>query len=192
MVRAFRKKYNSRQELTGKALIKDAKLIFDTHIAADAPQQVNLPAESTLACVKVFNDSFNFPKGINQWIFDSAYKASFDLMVNDTFSRFRLTKEGLFLLLHRRWRSALIFQARSSLNLSIKLIQRKAQRPPMLLLERSRFLRSFLLDFFSRYSPFPSPRASRYLLSNSFLSPLFAVASYFLLISYEYVLNVFW
>eukprot|EP01128_Nolandella_sp_AFSM9_P007039 TRINITY_DN375_c0_g1_i1.p1 TRINITY_DN375_c0_g1~~TRINITY_DN375_c0_g1_i1.p1 ORF type:complete len:388 (-),score=89.27 TRINITY_DN375_c0_g1_i1:119-1282(-) len=94
MVRAFRKKYNSREELQTQSLIKDAKLIYDTHIAEDAAEQVNLPAASTAACVQLFTDTFSYPKGINQFIFDSAYKASFDLMVSDTFSRFRLTPKG--------------------------------------------------------------------------------------------------
>lgn len=123
-VRGFRAKYNSKIELTGQRLVKDAKQIFDQYIAENgtlsfspdclrpcliqAPEQVNLPAESMATCVKVFTDSvpffpssccrsdrkFNFPKGINQHIFDQPYQVAFDLMVRDTFSRFRLTEIG--------------------------------------------------------------------------------------------------
>jgi len=46
----------------------------------------------------MFTDTFNFPRGINQWIFEEAYKASFELMVRDTFQRFRLSEVGKDLL----------------------------------------------------------------------------------------------
>jgi len=97
-VREFRKKYNSSAEIRAQRLITDSKALFDRFIAEKAPEQVNLPAEATDKCRKAFLDTFNYPKGINQWIFDEAYRASFDLMVRDTFQRFRLTPQGKLLL----------------------------------------------------------------------------------------------
>jgi len=93
-VRAFRRKYNSRTETRIASLIDEAKAIFQRFIAESATEQVNLPAEATAKPRKAFLDTFNFPKGINQWIFDDPFQASFDLMVRDTFQRFRLTPVG--------------------------------------------------------------------------------------------------
>jgi hypothetical protein len=97
-VRAFRKKYNTTVEIKTTELVQDAKMIFDKYISPQSQTQVNLPAEGTSECIKLFTDSFNFPHGINQFIFDEAYKASFELMVRDTFQRFRLSDVGKDLL----------------------------------------------------------------------------------------------
>lgn len=97
-VRRFRKKYNSTVEIRTTELVTEAKAIFDKFISPNAPHQVNLPAEATANCIKMFTDSFNFPRGINQFIFEDAYKASFELMVSDTFQRFRLSEIGRDLL----------------------------------------------------------------------------------------------
>jgi len=93
-VREFRKKYNSTVEIRTSELIADAKKVFEDFISDTGSRQVNLPAEVIQNLKKTFTDTFNFPRGINQWIFDEAYKASFDLMVRDTFSRFRVTPNG--------------------------------------------------------------------------------------------------
>jgi len=93
-VRDFRRKYNSPVEIRTGELIADAKKLFEDYVADSAPHQINLPAEVIAALKKMFTDTFNFPRGINQWIFDEAYRASFDLMVRDTFSRFRVTQTG--------------------------------------------------------------------------------------------------
>jgi hypothetical protein len=93
-VRDFRKKYNSSVEIRTTELIADAKKVFEDFVSDTGSRQVNLPAEVIQSLKKTFTDTFNFPRGINQWIFDDAYKASFDLMVRDTFSRFRVTPNG--------------------------------------------------------------------------------------------------
>jgi len=41
---------------------------------------------------------FSYPSGINQYIFEEPYKAAFELMVRDTFQRFRLSDTGKELL----------------------------------------------------------------------------------------------
>jgi len=97
-VRDFRKKYNTSVEIRTTELVQDAKKIFDKYISPQSQTQVNLPAEATSGCIKLFTDTFNYPHGINQFIFDDAYKASFELMVGDTFQRFRLSDVGKDLL----------------------------------------------------------------------------------------------
>lgn len=47
--------------------------IFEVYIGDNATLQVNLPAEATEKCKKAFLDTFNFPKDINQWIFDDVH-----------------------------------------------------------------------------------------------------------------------
>jgi len=93
-VREFRRKYNSSAEIKTTELVQDAKRIFETFILDAAPKQVNLPAEVKDNLKKIFLDAFNFPRGINQKVFNEAYRASFDLMVRDTFLRFRTTAQG--------------------------------------------------------------------------------------------------
>jgi len=93
-VREFRRHYNSSVEIRTTELVNDAKSIFETFVADSAPKQVNLPAEVIAGLKKIFLDTFNFPRGITQKVFNEAYRASFDLMVRDTFSRFRMTAQG--------------------------------------------------------------------------------------------------
>jgi len=93
-VRHFRKKFRSTQEITHESLIQEARGIFDRFIDDKGDEQVNLPAEATQVCTARFLDTFVYPKGINQWIFDQAYQASFDLMMRDTFQRFSQTQTG--------------------------------------------------------------------------------------------------
>jgi len=90
----FSKNYSSDKEITTTELIEDAKKIFNEFIAADSTYTVNLPAEITSELRRNFTDPFIFPNGINQWIFDKANKAVFNLMSRDTYRRFKLTSEG--------------------------------------------------------------------------------------------------
>eukprot|EP01125_Pyxidicula_operculata_P014099 TRINITY_DN4681_c0_g1_i3.p1 TRINITY_DN4681_c0_g1~~TRINITY_DN4681_c0_g1_i3.p1 ORF type:complete len:275 (+),score=49.82 TRINITY_DN4681_c0_g1_i3:338-1162(+) len=92
---AFYERFNSESEITTKELITEAKIIFDTYISHSSKSAtVNLPASVQDPIIKIFTDTFSFPKGINQWVFNGAYQAVFDLMCRDSFFRFRSTDEG--------------------------------------------------------------------------------------------------
>jgi len=53
--------------------------------------------------VKLFTDSYHFPAGINQFVFNDALMASFDMLAQDTFMRFKMSEVGrkLIALLER-------------------------------------------------------------------------------------------
>lgn len=90
----FKWRYSSIYEIRTPDLIKEAVDIFKLFIADNAPHSINIPASEGVALRKIFNDTFYFPQGINQWVFDGSYEAVLKLMYSDTFSRYRLTEEG--------------------------------------------------------------------------------------------------
>jgi len=84
-VMEFKQNYNSRLPITHSELLSDARRIYDRFIADTAKDQVNLPGGP----VKSVREKFADMK-INQWVFDAAFHATFDLMAQDTFLRFRM------------------------------------------------------------------------------------------------------
>jgi len=90
----FKWRYNSTAEIRAPDLIKEALDIYKSFIAEGSPHSINVPSQVLEKLKIVFEDSFRFPNGINQWIFDDAYESVLKLMYSDTFARYRLTKEG--------------------------------------------------------------------------------------------------
>jgi len=90
----FKWRYNALVEVKSPDLIKEALDIYKSFIAEGSPHSINVPSTVLEKLKIVFEDSFKFPIGINQWIFDDAYESVLKLMYSDTFSRYKLTKEG--------------------------------------------------------------------------------------------------
>jgi len=89
----FKRRYNSALEVRAPELLKEAMEIYTRFIAENSEHSINLSSEGV--CLrKIFSDTFSFPQGINQWVFDTAYESILRLMYSDTFSRYRLTEEG--------------------------------------------------------------------------------------------------
>jgi len=90
----FKWRYNSTCEIRAPDLIKEAVDIYKSFIPEGSPHSINVPSKILENLKSVFEDSFRFPNGINQWIFDDAYESVLKLMYSDTFARYKLTKEG--------------------------------------------------------------------------------------------------
>jgi len=90
----FKRRYSSVLEVRAPELLKEAMEIYTRFLAENSEHSVNIAANESIVLRKVFSDTFSFPQGINQWVFDSAYESVFKLMYSDTFSRYRLTEEG--------------------------------------------------------------------------------------------------
>jgi len=90
----FKRRYSSMLEVRAPELLKEAMEIYTLFIAENSQHSINIPANDSIALRKIFNDTFSFPQGINQWVFDSAYESVLKLMYSDTFSRYRLTEDG--------------------------------------------------------------------------------------------------
>jgi len=90
----FKRRYNSILEVRAPELLKEAMEIYSLFIAKDSQHSINIPGNDGESLRKIFNDTFSFPQGINQWVFDSAYESILKLMYSDVFSRYRLTDEG--------------------------------------------------------------------------------------------------
>eukprot|EP01128_Nolandella_sp_AFSM9_P009306 TRINITY_DN590_c0_g1_i3.p1 TRINITY_DN590_c0_g1~~TRINITY_DN590_c0_g1_i3.p1 ORF type:complete len:744 (-),score=147.37 TRINITY_DN590_c0_g1_i3:131-2182(-) len=93
-LKQFKDRFNSTITIHNQTIIDECSRIYETYIADTAENQLNLSSECMASLKKSFEDTFVFPKGINQFVFDDAYGEAFDLMVRDTFQRFRLSKNG--------------------------------------------------------------------------------------------------
>jgi hypothetical protein len=71
-VEAFRKKYNSTTEITTNELIDEASVIYSSYVDPKGSQPVNLPDDVAKKIIAIWEDSFKFPAGVNQWIFTDA------------------------------------------------------------------------------------------------------------------------
>jgi hypothetical protein len=87
-------RYNSVCPIRSQELIKEALDIYRDFIPESAPHAINIPSDIRDTLKSIFEDSFRFPNGINQWTFDDAYENILKLMFSDTFSRYQLTPEG--------------------------------------------------------------------------------------------------
>jgi len=87
-------RFSSVCPIRSQDLIKDAVEIYKYFIAEASDHSINIPSNTRESLKSIFEDSFRFPNGINQWTFDEAYESILKLMYSDTFSRYKLTQEG--------------------------------------------------------------------------------------------------
>jgi hypothetical protein len=71
-VESFKKKYSSATEITTNELIDEASVIYSSYVDPKSHQPVNLPDDVAKKIVAIWQDSFKFPAGVNQWIFNDA------------------------------------------------------------------------------------------------------------------------
>jgi len=93
-VEQLKLRYNSVCPIRSQELIKEALEIYRTFIPESSHHAINIPSDIRDTLKSIFEDSFRFPNGINQWTFDDAYENILKLMFSDTFSRYKFTPEG--------------------------------------------------------------------------------------------------
>lgn len=93
-VEDFRNKYPSPTEVTTSDLINDAEKIFEQYLADNAKQEVNLPDDVRKRIVAIYGDSYKYPAGVNQWIFNECQASILKLMFTDTLKRYEQSAEG--------------------------------------------------------------------------------------------------
>eukprot|EP01125_Pyxidicula_operculata_P009286 TRINITY_DN3061_c0_g1_i1.p1 TRINITY_DN3061_c0_g1~~TRINITY_DN3061_c0_g1_i1.p1 ORF type:complete len:411 (-),score=67.06 TRINITY_DN3061_c0_g1_i1:224-1456(-) len=89
----FRNKYSSDEPIILKDLQSEAQQIFNEFISEQSKYTINLPSSIITSLKKLF-DQYSFPKGINQWVFDDAFREINCLMSRDVFLRFRMNADA--------------------------------------------------------------------------------------------------
>eukprot|EP01125_Pyxidicula_operculata_P004400 TRINITY_DN1674_c0_g1_i1.p1 TRINITY_DN1674_c0_g1~~TRINITY_DN1674_c0_g1_i1.p1 ORF type:complete len:415 (-),score=66.52 TRINITY_DN1674_c0_g1_i1:133-1377(-) len=93
-IQQFRSKYCSDEPIKCKELIAEAEDIFKEFISDKSKFTVNLSASVKSELVKLFTDSYRFPAGIDQFVFNTSFREINILMSRDIFHRFRISPEG--------------------------------------------------------------------------------------------------
>lgn len=93
-VESFRQKYNSEAEITTRDLINDADKIYQKYIHDATASQINIPDNVRRKITALWEDTYRFPNGVNQWVFNEAQATVLELMFTDKLPAFTLTEEG--------------------------------------------------------------------------------------------------
>jgi Leucine-rich repeat (LRR) protein len=93
-VEKFKSTFNSDLEVQTKQLISDANKIYYQFIDDKATSPINIPGDVKEKIQRIWRDEYNFPKGVNQWVFNEAQASIFKLMYSDSFHRYSQTEEG--------------------------------------------------------------------------------------------------
>jgi hypothetical protein len=75
-------------------LIADANKIYYQFIDDKATNPINIPGDVKEKIQRIWKDEYNFPKDVNQWVFNEAHASIFKLMYSDSFRRYAQTEEG--------------------------------------------------------------------------------------------------
>jgi hypothetical protein len=81
-------------EVQTKQLIADANKIYYQFIDDKAKNPINIPGDVKEKIQRIWKDGYNFPKDVNQWVFNEAHTSIFKLMYSDSFRRYSQTEEG--------------------------------------------------------------------------------------------------
>eukprot|EP01122_Echinamoeba_exundans_P008276 TRINITY_DN271_c0_g1_i3.p1 TRINITY_DN271_c0_g1~~TRINITY_DN271_c0_g1_i3.p1 ORF type:complete len:363 (+),score=103.98 TRINITY_DN271_c0_g1_i3:197-1285(+) len=93
-VEDFRNKYPSPTEVTTQTLITDAERIYEKFLSDKAELEVNLPDDVRKRVVGIYSDSYKYPAGVNQWVFNECQASILKLMFTDTLKRYEQSAEG--------------------------------------------------------------------------------------------------
>lgn len=93
-VTGFLGKYNSPTEITTSECIADAEKIYDTFIKDESPDMINLPEQAKKGVDSVFKDTYRYPAGVNQFIFNDCHNSIIQLLFTDSLKRFQESEEG--------------------------------------------------------------------------------------------------
>lgn len=93
-VEDFRNKYPSPTEVTTSDLVTDAEAIYEKYVSDKAALEVNLPDDVRKRAVGIYSDSYKYPAGVNQWVFNECQASILKLMFTDTLKRYESSTEG--------------------------------------------------------------------------------------------------
>jgi len=93
-VEDFRTKFHSESEITTDELVEQADKIYHQYVDDKASQPINIPDDVKKKVVTLWQDSYNFPAGVNQWVFNESQASILKLMFIDKLPAFILTDDG--------------------------------------------------------------------------------------------------
>jgi hypothetical protein len=93
-VEDFRNRYPSPTEVTTATLVTDAEQIYEKYLSDKAELEVNLPDDVRKRVLGIYSDSYKYPAGVNQWVFNECQASILKLMFTDTLKRYEQSAEG--------------------------------------------------------------------------------------------------